>query len=209
MKNNCEVTEGSILFEKVNKPVPMGLFFFVFFLCGMLTIVLPKLETLLLIAGGIIMLVLGIINIGYYYEGRKNGFEDETYKCFYFDDKLVFHRISNQLDENYTKGKTTDELNEELNQLLKTKKRNDDSDWKIDRLEEAIFISKNKRKPHIIEVPFSELDCFMLGKDDIIEIKNRVYSNTFYQKVGLTKEYKKCQNQIVDFLNKKIREAKN
>ena len=216
MKNNCEVTEGSVLFEKIKEKLP-------FWWTATLLVVLCFLKILfpvpfLLIGGGLLFLLCLVAHIVYYYEGWKNGFEDETYKCYYFSDRLVFYRISNHLDRLKTKGQSTKYLVNEVNELIEKKWTGeideDILDYKIKKLEEAIIISQNKRQPHKFEFYFNEFEFFKSGKDGWIECINKGWNEndkedeTFFRNSKLTKEYRKCQNQIVDFLNKKVREAK-
>ena len=165
----------------------------------------------------IIMYFIGIII--YYHDGLKEGFKNETYKCYYFSDRLVFYRISNHLDRLKTKGQSTKYLVYEVNELIGkkwTREIDEDIlDEQIKSLDEAIIVSENLRQPHKFIVYFNEFECFMSVKDGVIEcVPKGFYANdkdfdSTYRYLKLTKEYKKCQNQIVDFLNNKVREAKD
>jgi hypothetical protein len=223
MKNNCEITEGSLLFEKKNSG--MGAYYkyplLVFLGLAILVEIIKakysydisqvRLVNWIFLGSVGFIIVFLIVDTLKFIDGIRNGFEDETFKCYYFSDKLVFYRISNHLDNFYTKGKTTNQLMEELNDLLK--KKNEDDEIEIEAIEEAIEISKNRRKPHKFEYQFEYFELFKSIDGGIecvswIDAKNENDNRSFYRFLPLTKEYKKCQNQIVDFLNKKIREAK-
>jgi len=217
MKNNCEVSEGSILFVKVNEN-PFSLELFISFsILLILNILFPKYEPLVMFLGLFIILsIIGIIV--HYYDGLQEGFQNETYKCYYFSDRLVFYRISNHLDLLITRGKSTQELVSEQNELIGkkwTREIDEDIlDERIKRLDEAIVVSENLRQPHKFVCYFNEFECFKSIKAGVIECVPTGFNandkdfDSNYRYVKLTKEYKKCQNQIVDFLNKKVRESK-
>lgn len=142
-------------------------------------------------------------------DGIRNGFYDETYKGYYFSDKIVFYRISNYVSKTRIKDKSTNELEKELERLKWEASRDgEDSiflyNFKVNQLEEKINISKNPKAPHIIELYFSDVKYFLNQKQQIKVVKV-IDNKTFYDKVKLVTPYNENPAEIVAFLNEQVK----
>lgn len=230
--------EGDLLFEKTG-PNPL-LLFALFVLFGWASIngikhipeKLTQPEKGLLFYWDILSLIIAVIvsiaTGAVLYEGLRFGFNNETFKGHYFKDKIVFYRISRQIDENYTGGMTKEKILAEIikvkDQIAEIDKQSDieqfDSYMKkiglenrLKRLEKGVIISENPLKPHKIELYFKDTKYFINEKDNISVVE--LFDNEegdpifFYNKLVLSKQYKNYRAEVVDFLNKQVESAKS
>ena len=216
--------EGDLLFEKKAQ-----LFMAVFFLFLSILWIIKSItkdwyqdslgenifDSIFLLLSIIWVIVFSILFI----EGIRFGFSDETYKGYYFSDKIVFYRISSYVSKNLIDGKSTKELEIELERLKWEQSRSRDGEdvislkgyynVLINNLEEKIIISKNPKKPHVTELFFSDVKYFLNKKEEIkvVQIDNNEYSNIkkFFDEIVLAKPYSKNPAEIVAFLNEKVK----
>jgi hypothetical protein len=151
-------------------------------------------------------------------EGLRAGFSDESFKAYYFSDKIVFYRISIFVDSgkiNFRRAKIKIN-NEQIKILGEPQNQEEISELtqiilvNVQLQEEIETLEKSSRKPHKLELEFSEVKYFMNEKDGIkMVLKYQEDENdldTFYNKLALAPKYKKHQTTIVEFLNQRVAE---
>lgn len=155
-------------------------------------------------------LLIFIVVIIFLIDGFRNGFKDETYKGYFFHDKIVFYRISKTIDEFYTENKSKEQLLKEIIEV-KDKVGKNEFSFQLYMLEKGLEVSENPRKPHKFELKLSDVKYFINEKDYIKIVKEdqeNENEDSFYNKVELSDKYKKCKSEVVEFLNKQMKEAK-
>jgi hypothetical protein len=161
----------------------------------------------------------------------NRGHNDETFKGYYFRDKIIFYRISKQVDEIYTQGLSKEQIINKINEtkvdlesmeeLLALSEPNNKFNYNMDVLNKKHQISRLEKgynlienglgKPHKFEVLFSEIKYFLNENNEIklVEKTDDEENNlvAFYNNLPLSKKYKKHQSAIVEFLNKRVNES--
>lgn len=237
MKQPVLPSEGDLLFEE--KPIPK-LFLFFILLAGVIFLqaaissasdFIQKPEILLGLLA-LIFLAPGVFCFYSIYEffkkdfSRKYGFNDETFKGYYFKDKIIFYRISKYVDEIYTQGLSKEQIEvkiketkvdvESMEKLLAETENEFSIDiamkkYDLEKLEKGLNLIENGlAKPHKFEVLFSEIKYF-INENNQIKLVNKTDDeenslNRFYNKLTLSEKYKKHQAAIVEFLNQRISE---
>lgn len=178
-----------------------------------------------------ILFVLGflcfVFIIIYIYLGIKKGFNDETYKAYYFSDKIIFYRIDNDVDEIYTQKLSKEQIEvkiketkvdiESMEKLLADSGKEYSFDIRLkkiilQKLEKGLNLIENGLgKPHKIEVLFSEIKYF-INEENVVKLVEKDDDDEnnlikFYNNLTLSKKYKKYQSDIVEFLNQRILES--
>lgn len=150
--------------------------------------------------------------------GLRDGFSDESFKAYYFSDKIVFYRISTFVDSNKINFRREQiKRNKEQIKMLGEPQNQEEIEELAQRImvnvqlqEEIETLEKSLRKPHKYELEFSEVKYFMNEKDGIkMVLKYQIDENeldTFYNKLALTPKYKKHQTTVVEFLNQRVAE---
>ena len=226
--------EGDLLFEE--KPTYKSLNFFEYLGFTVLSISTPFAIIGFIKEPGILNGIIGLISLvsGVYasillflilHEGFKNGFDDESFKAYYFSDKVVFYRISKHVDEIYTKGLSKEALEHEI---LSTKlaielmgKQGESTqefggiplkEFDLEQLEKGReLIERGLGKPHKFELLFSEMKYF-INENNQIKMVLKVQEDeskldSFYNFLPLASKYKKHRAEIVEFLNQRVAEA--
>lgn len=163
----------------------------------------------------------------YIYSGIKKGFNNETYKSYYYSDKIVFHRFSRAVDEIYTQKLSKEQIEtkiketkieiESMGKLLADTEKEFSTDIlfkkkDLENLEKGLNLIKyGLGKPHKIEVLFSEIKYFINEENTIKLVKksngNLDELNKFNTNLTLSKKYKEHQAAIVEFLNQRVAES--
>jgi hypothetical protein len=239
MKQIILPQEGDLLFEKKSHLQEFGLAGFFSLLFFLVIIVrffqynfkilpyfgVPFLDTILIILAFCTVAYTILVTC----VGMKNGFSNETYKAFYFSDKIIFYRISNYLDEIYTQKKNKAQILQEIirikDEIAETE--NELSHYPKDPQKKVhiIFLKdelkdfetglnhvEKKGQPHKSERYFKTLKYFINETNEIkivldlsgYDDKEEKYVSSY----ELSKKYKKSQSEIVDFLNQRIKESK-
>lgn len=235
MKQPVLPLEGDLLFEE--KPIPKLSIFFVllvgvFFLQAAIPSALDFIQKPEILLGLItlIFLVPGVFCFYLIYElknlSRKYGLNDETYKGYYFKDKIIFYRISKYVDEIYTQKLSKEQIEtkiketkvdiESMEKLLAETENEFSIDiamkkYDLEKLEKGLNLIENGlAKPHKFEVLFSEIKYFINEENDVKLVgkydddENNL--TKFYNNLTLSKKYKKYQSDIVEFLNQRVSE---
>jgi hypothetical protein len=224
--------EGDLLFEKKHDFWDICIFFVMSFIITTAYIILiiengfSQIDIFLHIAGfsfSIGFVFMSILVIGSLKEGIKN----ETYEGYYFNDKIIFYRISNYVDEIYTEKKSKETLLKEIIEL-KDKISKEENEKKsinefslkvadellIEQKEKGVLIADNLRKPHKYELKFKRIKYFLSEKKGIKivtedEKEDISDSNYFFKEVFLTNKYHGNQSEIVEFLNNRVQDSKS
>jgi hypothetical protein len=238
MKEPVLPLEGDLLFEEKSQYaisfawIPVLIFALVLimniydvFMSGVST--LGTFELIYFIFNSIMGVIAWYMIISMINDVIKNGFNDETYKGYYFKDKIIFYRISKYVDEIYTQKLSKEQIEvkiketkvdiESMEKLLADsgKEYSFDTMLKIiilQKLEKGLNLIENGLgKPHKIEVLFSEIKYF-INEENVVKLveKNDDDENNlikFYNNLTLSKKYKKYQSDIVEFLNQRILES--
>ncbi len=238
MKQPVLPSEGDLLFEE--KPIPK-LFLFFILLAGVIFLhaaissasdFIQKPEILLGLLA-LIFLAPGVFCFYSIYEffkkdfSRKYGFNDETFKGYYFKDKIIFYRVSKYVDEIYTEGLSKEQIEvkikdtkvdiESMEKLLAYSGEEYSFDIRLkkiilQRLEKGYNLIENGlAKPHKCEVLFSDIKYF-INENNQIKLVEKTDDdenslNGFYNKLTLSEKYKKHQAAIVEFLNQRVAES--
>lgn len=236
MKQPILPLEGDLLFEE--KPIPKLFLFFillvgVFFLQAAIPSALDFIQkpeillgliTLIFLAPGVFCVSFISVFTKEFY--RKYGLYNETFKGYYFKDKIIFYRISKYVDEIYTQGLSKEQIEvkiketkvdiESMEKLLAETENEFSIDiamkkYDLEKLEKGLNLIENGlAKPHKFEVLFSEIKYF-INENNQIKLVNKTDDeenslNRFYNKLTLSEKYKKHQAAIVEFLNQRISE---
>jgi hypothetical protein len=211
-------SEGDLLFEK-KSPVKSGDYvFFAFGFIGGLFGVFDNFKERDWFDFGfylVMALLLGFTVFWVLIDGFKNGFNDNTYKGYYFHDKIVFYRISKSISLQIAGGTTKElkiQLEEKNRELRNGEKANDwSTNWDFINLENRIKRSENLKKPFKVEVFFDDINYF-LNEKKIIKTIDTSYTegefDYFYAKLYLASTYKKHPAEIVAFLNERVKACK-
>lgn len=236
MKQPVLPLEGDLLFEE--KPINKLFLFFilllgVFFLQAAISSaldfirkpeILLGLTTLIFLAPGVFFVYFISIFIKEF--SRKYGLYEETFKGYYFKDKIIFYRISKYVDEIYTQGLSKEQIEvkiketkvdiESMEKLLADSGEVDSFDiWlkiTLMNLEKGLNLIENGlAKPHKYEVLFSDIKYF-INENNQIKLVNKTDDdenslNGFHNKLTLSEKYKKHQAAIVEFLNQRVAES--
>lgn len=231
-KANQFPIEGDLLFEKNHDFRDMFIFFVLSFIITTAYIIniiengFSQIDIFIHIAGfffSIGFVFMFILVIGSLREGIKN----ETYEGYYFNDKIIFYRISNYVDEIYTEKKSKEILLKEIIEL-KDKISKEENEKKsinefslkvadellIEQKEKGVLIADNLRKPHKYELKFKRIKYFLSEKKGIKIVTEDVKedisdSNYFFKEVFLTDKYHRNQSEIVEFLNNRVQDCKS
>lgn len=193
-------------------------------------------EPCILFGSMSVLFIIGFIYILYFIipmyfynikDGLKNGLNDETYKGYYFTDKIIFYRISKYVDEIYTQKLSKEQIETKIKETkvdvesmeklpAETKKEFSIGIYRkkmdLENLEKGLdLIETGLGKPHRYEKPFSEIKYFineeytikLVNKDDA----NENNLNWFYTDLTLSSKYRKYQAAIVEFLNQRVSES--
>lgn len=230
MKQPILPMEGDRLFENV---IPHSFNFFIITMCILLSssAIIGVLDFIQKpsIGDGLLTMIT-LIGAGFFIyltfefikDIFKNGYFNEDLKGYYFSDKIIFYRISNQVDKIYTQGLSKEQINAKIEQLkvsidsdIDSIDANTDNVFKrfeITRLEKGLDLIENGlRKPHKFEVYFSEIKYF-INENNQIKLVEKTDDNEnvqikFYNNLSLSKKYKKHQPIIVEFLNQRVKES--
>jgi hypothetical protein len=218
MKNIELPKEGDLLFEEKSLLNRISWWWIIFILAPISTsfslielLKFPNLDnainfTIMLLIGGIGLFYIIIVA----WNGFKNGFNDETYKGYYFSDKIVFYRISKQVDEFYTNGLTKDEIIEQI-QLLEDNAKTVEETFghafvigdfmKFNREEQINFIMQRSDSEVTIEMA-NDLCDTLLNRQILLELYKK---GVVIAEEGLGKPHKTVLNfaDVKYFLNKK------
>lgn len=219
MKNIELPKEGDLLFEEKSLLNRISWWWIMFILAPISTsfslIELLKFSnldnainfTILLLIGGIGLFYIIIVA----WNGFKNGFNDETYKGYYFSDKIVIYRISKQVDELYTNGLTKDEILEQI-QLLEDHAKTVEETFghafvigdfmKFNREEQINFIMQRSDSEVTIEMAKDFCDT-LFNRKILLELYKK---GVVIAEEGLGKPHKTVINfaDVKYFLNEKV-----
>lgn len=218
MKNIELPKEGDILLEKRSDLIEPGWWWITVIFSPFLSYLVIKdfLKEPGFIIGALTLLILLTSVTSFFfalvilYKGFKNGFNDETYKGYYFSDKIVFYRISKQVDEFYTNGLTKDEIIEQI-QLLEDNAKTVEETFghafvigdfmKFNREEQINFIMQRSDSEVTIEMA-NDLCDTLLNRQILLELYKK---GLVIAEEGLGKPHKSVLNfaDVKYFLNEK------
>jgi hypothetical protein len=243
MKEPVLPLEGDLLFEE--KAFfgfePKYILFFLTIIISLIFLIisfsLAFIEEPDIVIGSIIVLfIIGFIYTlyitipAYFYNIKdvfKNGLNNETYKGYYFKDKIIFYRISKYVDEIYTQKLSKEQIENKIKEtkvdiesmeklLAETKKEFSIEIYfkkkDLENLEKGLgLIETGLGKPHRYEKPFSEIKYF-INEENTIKLVNKDDANEnnlnwFYTNLTLSNKYIEHQATIVEFLNQRVAEA--
>jgi hypothetical protein len=217
-------TEGDLLFEKKPLYREVGFFWIVFLISPISTYILIKdfIFNPNIYYGIIAIVFLAFSLFGAWLifttikEGLNDGFDDESYKAYYFSDKIVFYRISRMVDKsqiNFRRERV--KLNNEKIKLFGEPQNQEEISELAQKIMENIqlekeieALEKSPSKPHKIELNLSEVKYFMNEKNEIKMVleyqEDENNLDAFFNKLVLAPKYKNHQKTIVEFLNQRV-----
>lgn len=198
--------EGDMLFEKKRFLQSTAPFSWVVG-CFSIFMVIAYISVLILdgshLLDWITFTIFGVLSLSFILmliDGFRYGFEDETYKGYYFHDRLVFHRIS------YRTNEFALLFSKSLAELMNWEPVQDDSKKEIKKRK------KDFKKPFNLECIFYDLK-YIYNKNDEITIISKEEGaddadvSNFLHELQLAPKYKKYASEIVAFLNERIKQA--
>ncbi len=217
-------TEGDLLFEKKPTYREVGFLWIVFLISPISTYIVIKdfifNPNIFDAIFAIFLLAISMFGAWIIFmtikDGLKNGFDDESYKAYYFSDKIVFYRISRMVDRSHInfRRERVKLNNEKIKLLGEPQNQEEISDLAQKMIEniqlekEIETLEKSPSKPHKIELDLYEVKYFMNEKNEIKMVlgdqEDENNLDAFYNKLELAPKYKNHQKTIVEFLNQRV-----